>query len=139
VPEGVTTTRLDLSTSERQTSLTEALALGSLGARLLSLAPRQRNRIHRHRAQEEVYVVLEGELTIGFEGGEELTLRQWEVARVPPPVRRQLMNRGSRRAKVLALGAAGEHVTGDGEAFTDWSETEGRPPPEVPIPEDLPE
>jgi hypothetical protein len=32
-----------------------------------------------------------------------------------------------------------QHGTaGDGEAFADWSDTEGRPPQEVPLPADLP-
>jgi uncharacterized cupin superfamily protein len=138
-PEGVTTTRLGVGTPERQVSLTDALGLRAFGARLLTLQPRQRNRVHRHRRQEELYVVVDGELTIAFEGGEELTLQRDEVALVRPDVRRQLMNRGTEPVSVLAVGGAGEHEGGDGEAFTDWSSDEPHPPPEVPIPEDLPE
>ena len=133
----MTTTRLDLATDERQVPLTEALGLRSLGARLLKLEPRQRNRVHRHREQEEVYVVLEGELTVIFENGDELTAGRLEVVRIPPPVRRQLANRGGERVVVLALGAAGEHVTGGGEAFEDWSSNEAKRPPDVPLPDDL--
>lgn len=137
-PQGVTTTRLDLGTPERQVSLSDALGLRAFGARFLTLQPRQRNRVHRHRRQEELYVVVDGELTIAFEGGEMLTLRRDEVALVRPEVRRQLMNLGAEPVSVLAIGGAGEHELGDGEAFVDWSSDEPKPPPDVPIPEDLP-
>jgi hypothetical protein len=39
---------------------------------------------------------------------------------------------------LLALGGSGEHAGRDGEAFSSWEETEGRPPQEVPLPDDLP-
>jgi len=44
----------------------------------------------------------------------------------------------SNSASCLAIGGAGEHVSRDGEAFGDWSETVGRPPQEVPLLADLP-
>jgi hypothetical protein len=53
-------------------------------------------------------------------------------------MRRQLMNRGDRACVVVAIGGAGAHAGRDGEAFADWSEHEGRPPQEVPLPADLP-
>jgi uncharacterized cupin superfamily protein len=139
-PEGVTSSRLDFGSGERfsSLSLSDALGLRSFGLRLHTLAPRQRNRIHLHRDQEEVYLVLEGELTIGFEGGEELTVRRHELVRVPPEHRRQLMNRGDAPVQLLAIGAAGTHESADGEAFPDWSTRDGRPPLEIPYPEDLP-
>ena len=52
--------------------------------------------------------------------------------------RRQLLNSGDRPYVVVAIGGAGEHVGRDGEAFTDGSDTEGRPPQDVPLPADLP-
>lgn len=132
--DGVAVTKLDLETGERQVPL----ELRSLGARLLTLQPRQRNRVHRHRDQEELYLVLDGELTIAFEGGEELTLRRHELAVVQPHVRRQLMNRGPATVSVFAVGGSGDHVSGDGEAFADWSDDEPKRPPDVAIPDDLP-
>lgn len=93
-------------------------------------------RIHRHHRQEEVYVVLRGVLTLAVEG-EEHELGPGETARVAPSVRRQLSNRGDDLCVLLALGGAGEHEGRDGEAFTSWEETSGRPPQEVPIPPDL--
>ena len=133
--EGVTVTRLDPESGERQVPI----ELRSFGARLLTLQPRQRNRVHRHKTQEELYFVLDGELTLALEGGEELTVRSHEIAVVQPSVRRQLMNRGWAKVSVLAVGAAGEHASGDGEAFTDWSDNEPKRPPDVPMPDDLPD
>jgi hypothetical protein len=47
------------------------------------------------------------------------------------------MNRGERPCIVIAIGSAGDDVGRDGLAFADWSETDGRPPQETPLPEDL--
>jgi hypothetical protein len=55
-------------------------------------------------------------------------------------VRRQLINRGSERLVMLALGGEGEHRGRDGRAWEAWGEGgDGRPPQEVPLPEDLPQ
>ena len=136
--DGVSVTKLDVDAAERFASIRQPLGLESMGANLMVLQPRQRGRIHRHGEQEELYVVLRGELTLAVEG-EETTVRALEAARVAASVRRQLLNRGSEPVAVLALGAAGSHVGRDGEAFADWAETEGRTPQEVPLPDDLPE
>ena len=81
--------------------------------------------------------MLDGVLTLAVEG-EERELARGELARVAPMVRRRLINRGSERCAVLALGGAGEHEGRDGVAFESWETTEGRPPQEVPLPADLP-
>ena len=83
--------------------------------------------------------MLEGELTLAVEG-EEHVLGRGRLARVPAPVRRQLINRGPERLLLLALGGSGEHESRDGRAWSSWDEGgEGRTPQEVPLPEDLPE
>jgi hypothetical protein len=57
---------------------------------------------------------------------------------VAPGVRRQLVNKGSERLAVLALGGANAHDGRDGRAYASWDETGGgRSPQEVPLPEDL--
>jgi hypothetical protein len=61
-----------------------------------------------------------------------------QLIRVPPVTRRQLLNRSDGPCVVVAIGGAGEHAGRDGEAFADRSETEGRPPQDVPLPADLP-
>ena len=135
--DGVSRARLDLASGERFVSLRRELGVEAFGLNQLTLQPRQRGRIHRHRLQEEVYVVLEGTLTLLVEG-EPLALGRGELVRVPAHVRRQLENRGPVPCVLVAIGAAGEHAGRDGEAFADWDESQGRPPQEVPLPDDLP-
>jgi uncharacterized cupin superfamily protein len=134
VTDGVSTTRLDAASGERMTVLSEPLGLTSFGLRRLVLQPGQRNRVHRHRDQEEVYVVLDGRLTVVFEDGER-ELGEGEVARVAPEVRRQLANRSDEPCRLLAIGAAGTHERADAEAFFDWDDTEPKSPQDVPLPE----
>lgn len=129
---------LDRAPAERFQRLAGALGVGSFGVNLIALAPRQCNRIHAHRSQEEVYVVLEGELTLVVEGVEH-RFGPDSAVRVGPAVRRQLANTGSERVVLLALGGAGEHVGRDGAAWESWQDDgPGRPPQEVPAPPDLP-
>jgi mannose-6-phosphate isomerase-like protein (cupin superfamily) len=134
---GTNLTSIDWLTAERFVSLRRALGVTSFGLNQITLQPGQRGRIHRHREQEEVYLVLRGTLTVIFES-EERELSEGQLLRVSPEVRRQLLNRRSEPCVLVAIGGAGEHVGRDGEAFATWSETEGRPPQEVPLPDDLP-
>jgi uncharacterized cupin superfamily protein len=131
--------RLDMAAGERFQTLRRELGVASFGINLIRLEPGQRGRIHRHERQEEVYVVLSGELTLLVEG-EEHVLGVHDVVRVPPLPRRQLVNRGPEPLRLLALGGAGEHAGRDGHAYTSWDEPleAGRPPQEVPLPDDLP-
>ncbi len=135
--EGLVRSQIDYGSTERFISLRRALGVEAFGLNQLTLQPRQRGRIHRHRAQEEVYVVLAGVLTLVLEG-EPHELQAGDLVRVPASARRQLENRGKVPCVVLAIGGAGEHVGRDGEAFESWAESEGRPPQEVPLPDDLP-
>ena len=134
---GIARSRLDLATGERFVTLRRQLGVTSFGMNQLVLEPRQRGRIHRHAHQEEVYLVLEGALTLLVEG-EEHVLERGELVRVAPDLRRQLVNRGPERVVLLALGGAGDHVGRDAEAFASWDDERGAPPQEVPLPEDLP-
>ncbi len=129
---------LDYEHGERFQTLRRELGVSSFGINLILLEPRQRARIHAHEHQEEVYLVLAGELTLLIEGTEHL-LGPRRLARVAPSVRRQLVNVGPERLVLLALGGSGEHVGRDGRAWESWDEDgPGRPPPEIPLPEDLP-
>jgi quercetin dioxygenase-like cupin family protein len=134
---GIARSRLDSTSGERLVTLRRQLGVTSFGMNQLVLEPRQRGRIHRHAHQEEVYVVLEGTLTLLVEGEEHVLARD-EIVRVAPDLRRQLVNRGPERVVLLALGGAGEHVGRDAEAFTSWDDERGAPPREVPLPDDLP-
>jgi uncharacterized cupin superfamily protein len=137
VDDGVAYTKIDLDGPERFVSLRRALGISTFGMNLLILQPRQRGRIHRHERQEEVYLVLEGALTLSVEG-EERELGAGELARVAPGVRRQLMNRGDAPVALIALGGAEPHEGRDGLAYETWDSTEGRSPQDVPLPADLP-
>ncbi len=106
---------LNRDSSERFQALRRELGVVSFGLNLIVLQPGQRGRIHSHDHQEEVYLVLEGELTLGVEG-EEQVLRADQLVRVGSGVRRQLINAGAERLVLIALGGSGEHVGRDGHA-----------------------
>jgi mannose-6-phosphate isomerase-like protein (cupin superfamily) len=133
---GISATRLDPDCGERFLRLRSTLGVTSFGLNQLVLAPGQRSRIHRHARQEEVYLVLEGTLTLVVEN-EPRDYGIGELIRVGPEVRRQLVNLGPDRLVLLALGGAHEHDGRDGEAFTAWEQDTPAPPAEVPFPEDL--
>ena len=129
---------LDRDSQERFQPLRRQLGVSSFGMNLIVLAPGQRGRIHAHARQEEVFLVLEGQLTLLVEAVE-YVLGPDRLVRVGPAVRRQLVNGGHERLVLLALGGAGEHVGRDGQAWVSWEGSEQpRSPQEVPLPEDLP-
>src|SRR3954451_17381803 len=126
---GIAFAALDYGTGERFVRLRVQLGVSTFGLNQIVLEAGQRGRIHRHGRQEEVYLVLEGTLTLLVEG-EQQTLERGELVRVAPALRRQLVTRGPERLVLLALGGDGEHVGRDGQAFTDWSDTQGATPQE---------
>src|SRR3954467_3705993 len=128
--DGIAFATLDLESPERFVGLRRELGVSTFGLNLMLLRPGQRGRIHRHAHQEEVYLVLEGTLTLLVEGTEH-TLSAGELARVAPAVRRQLVNAGPSLLALLALGGAEPHVGRDGEAFASWDSTQGRAPQEI--------
>lgn len=134
--EGSARARLDLGTGDRFVALRRQLGVTSFGINQIVLRPGQRSRIHRHQHQEEVYLVLEGSLTLMIEA-EESELGEGELVRVAPNLRRQLVNRGPGRLVLIALGGAGEHQGRDAEAFESWDQQSGVSPQELPLPPDL--
>lgn len=129
---------IDRDSGDRFQPLRRDLGVSSFGMNVIVLQPGERGRIHAHEHQEEVYLVLEGELTLVVEG-EDSALGPDRLVRVGPPVRRQLVNAGPQRVVLLALGGSGEHMGRDGLAWESWDEeSPGRPPQEVPLPQDLP-
>jgi uncharacterized cupin superfamily protein len=133
---GFTRAQIDPTSGERFVTLRKQLGVEAFGLNQLTLQPGQRGRIHRHGEQEEVYLVLEGELTVAIEA-EDQTLGPGELIRVGPELRRQLINRSAAPVVLLAIGGSGEHRGRDGEAFASWDSERGAPPREVPLPEDL--
>ncbi len=133
---GIATARLDPDAEDRFLTLRRTLGISSFGINQIRFEPGQRGRIHRHERQEEVYLVLEGTLTLLVEG-EPHELGEGELARVAPALKRQLVNRGPGRLVLLALGGEGEHHGRDGEAFESWEQEQGSSPQDVPMPADL--
>jgi uncharacterized cupin superfamily protein len=128
----------DRAGAERFQPLRRQLGVESFGINLIILQPGQRGRIHAHERQEEVYMVLEGQLTLLLDGAERV-LEADHLVRVTPATRRQLVNAGPERLVLLALGGSGEHAGRDGQAWVSWDEPgPGRPPQQTPLPEDLP-
>jgi quercetin dioxygenase-like cupin family protein len=135
---GVAFARIVAEGEDRFQRLRQELGVSTFGMNLIRLAPGQRGRIHRHLQQEEVYLVLEGALTLEIEG-EPRELGRGELVRVAPDVRRRLNNLHDAPLLLLALGGAHEHVGREGRAYESWDEQgEGRPPQEVPLPDDVP-
>ncbi len=134
---GIDVIALDLDGDERFQLLRRELGVSAFGLNLLRLRPGQRGRIHRHERQEEVYLVLEGTLTLDVED-EPRELPKGTLARVAPDLRRQLSNRGGEPLAVLALGGAEPHEGRDGRALASWEDHTGAPPQEIPLPPDLP-
>jgi uncharacterized cupin superfamily protein len=137
--EGISTARIDPDSGERFQRLRAELGVSSFGLNLLTFQPGGRSRVHRHERQEEVYLVIEGTLTLLLDGGDERVLEVGDLVRVAPDVRRQLVNRRRTRLVLVALGGHGEHEGRDGMAYESWESTEPRSPQDTPFPEDLPE
>jgi uncharacterized cupin superfamily protein len=135
--DGVSFAALDHATTERFVALRRELGVSTFGINQMALARGQRGRIHAHKRQEEVYVVLAGELTLIIEGVEH-TMAAGQLARVAPAVRRQLANRGEATCVLLALGGAEPHAGRDATAWAEWDSTESAAPQDVPLPADLP-
>jgi quercetin dioxygenase-like cupin family protein len=136
--DDITTTKLGVEPGERFVSLRRPLGVVSFGMNQIVMGPGERNRIHRHAGQEEVYVVLEGTLTLVIEG-EPHDYAKGELVRLAPGVRRQVVNRHREPLSMIALGGLvdHEHRGRDAEAFADWADTEPATPQTVPAPEDL--
>lgn len=136
--EGFARARLQPEAPEGFVGLRKELGVSSFGMNQINLDPKRRGRIHRHERQEEVYLVISGELTVEVEDAGPQVLTAGELLRVGPELKRQISNRSDERVVVLVLGAYGEHEGRDGEAFTEWDQEVGAPPQEVPMPDRLP-
>ena len=100
---GVSTTQIDFAGEERFQTLRRELGVSAFGVNVIRLRPGQRGRIHRHKRQEEVYVVLEGEATL-HAGGDSWPLQRGMLARVGAQQKRRIVP-GEQGVTILALGA----------------------------------
>jgi uncharacterized cupin superfamily protein len=134
---GLSFAQLDPAGEGRFQTLRRELGVSTFGLNLIRMEPGNRGRIHTHERQEEVYVVLEGTLSLVVEG-EEHDAAPLTAVRVAPAVRRQLLNRGPGRLVLLALGGAEAHAGRDGVVYADWTSPPAGVPQDVPMPDDLP-
>lgn len=89
------------------TNLAQQLGSGALGARLWRLRPGQASTRHRHRDQEELYLLLEGTGRIRV-GDELLELSPLDSLLVEPGTVRQIFNDTTVDALWLVVGAPPE-------------------------------
>jgi uncharacterized cupin superfamily protein len=90
------------------TDLGKQLEATALGARLWRLEPGQASTRHRHREQEELYVLLEGAGRVRIDGGGPLTLGPLDALLVEPGSSRQLFNDTDADQLWLVVGAPPE-------------------------------
>ena len=64
---GFSLAEIDFTGAEQFQGIRRELGVTSFGMNVISLRKGQRLRIHRHARQEEVYIVLEGVLTLSIE------------------------------------------------------------------------
>jgi quercetin dioxygenase-like cupin family protein len=93
--------------SVMNTDLAKQLGAEALGARLWRLAPGQASTKHRHRAQEELYVLLEGRGRMRL-GDESLELSPLDAILVEPGTVRQPFNDTDADQLWLVVGAPPE-------------------------------
>ena len=135
---GVSYTALEPDTEERFVSLRRALGVTTFGINQIILRPGQRGRIHRHTTQEEVYLVLDGTLTLVFEDEvDELGQgrdRPRRARRAPlhrqPASRGRAADRARRRRSSMSAATARRSPLGRHRADA--------PPQDLPLPPDEP-
>lgn len=94
--------------STLNTDLAKQLEASELGARLWRLEPGQASTRHRHREQEELYVLLEGTGRVRIDEEEPLTLEPRDTLLVEPGSVRQLFNDTDADQLWLVAGAPAE-------------------------------
>jgi quercetin dioxygenase-like cupin family protein len=90
------------------TDLGKQLESKSLGARLWRLEPGQASTKHRHGAQEELYLLLEGSGRVRIDEEEPLTLAPMDTLLIEPGSVRQLFNDTDADQLWLVVGAPPE-------------------------------
>jgi uncharacterized cupin superfamily protein len=92
------------------TDLAKQLEASALGARMWRLEPGKASTKHRHFAQEELYVLLEGTGRVRIDD-EVLTLRPFDSLLVEADTVRQLFNDTDADQLWLVVGAPPENIT----------------------------
>lgn len=90
-----------------------ALGCEHCGVSYLRFSPNRKAHGHRHKRQEEIYVLVHGSATMKV-GDDVIELEPWSAVRVPPQVMRGIKS-GPDGAEVIAIGAPNTGP-GDGDA-----------------------
>jgi uncharacterized cupin superfamily protein len=92
-----------------------ALDVTAFGVNAVVLPPGYTSRRHRHERQQELYLVLRGEIEFDLDGDKQ-TLGPLGVVRVDPPIARSLRNTSETdEAMYFCVGGADGYVGRDGE------------------------
>jgi len=93
----------------------QALDVTEFGVNAIVLPPGYESRRHYHDRQQELYVVMRGEIEFDFDGAKQ-TLGAGGLARVDAPTVRSLRNTsGSEDAVYVCVGGEGGYVGRDGQ------------------------
>jgi uncharacterized cupin superfamily protein len=93
-----------------------ALGVTAFGVNAVVLPPGYTSRRHFHERQQELYLVLEGEIEFQFGEGERHTVGRGGIARVDPQIVRSLRNTSdSEDAIYFCVGGEGGYVGRDGQ------------------------
>jgi quercetin dioxygenase-like cupin family protein len=93
----------------------QALDVTAFGVNAVVLPPGYTTRRHFHERQEELYLVLDGEIEFEFGDGDKQVLGRGGLARVSPATVRRLRNTSaSTEATYFCVGGAGGYVGRDG-------------------------
>ena len=96
-----------------------ALNCEHCGVSYVRLAPGAKGVAHRHKRQEEIYVLVSGSARMKV-GDDELELRPFDAVRVPPHVMRGMQG-GPDGAEVIAIGAPNTGPGDGDEPDPSWS------------------
>ena len=88
-----------------------------LGIHLVSLAPGEPMSMYHWEADQEDFLVLDGEALLIIEG-EERPLRQWDLVRCPAGTNHTILGAGDASCLVLAVGARDRSTSPDWGAYT---------------------
>jgi mannose-6-phosphate isomerase-like protein (cupin superfamily) len=95
-----------------------ALDITAFGVNAVVLPPGYVTNRHFHERQQEVYLVLEGEIEFEFGDGDRQTLGRGGIARVDPATVRRLRNTSaSAEAMYFCVGGDGGYVGRDGQTL----------------------
>lgn len=90
------------------------LGVEAFGVNAIVIPPGYDTGYHYHDTQQELYVVLDGTVEIGFGDGSAHRLERGGLARVDAPVQRKVVNVGEGDATYVVVGGWGGYVGRDG-------------------------